>query len=162
MFEGRNSELNSKLLPLIEWVFQEPNPIGVNTALAQLGVARLVFRLPYVPLPLSKRVEFVKLVKEIGREHFVGERDVQVLDDDDFVLIGRVRFHIGTNFSSISLETFPVQSGVSPSGVTPCGSLTSSSTRGMTHPSSFWCNLNQCVEEVSQWLRSERDHLSDH
>ncbi|KAG2258783.1 hypothetical protein Bca52824_078077 [Brassica carinata] len=66
-----------QLLPLIDWVFQEPNPIGVNTALAQLGVARPVFRLPYVPLPMSKRVEFVKL------------RDVQVLDDDDFILIGR-------------------------------------------------------------------------
>ncbi|KAG2260821.1 hypothetical protein Bca52824_080115 [Brassica carinata] len=89
MFEGRNSELNSKVMPLIDWVFQEPNPIGVNTALAQLGVARPVFRLPYVPLPMSKRVEFVKLVEEIGREHLVGERDVQVLDDDDFILIGR-------------------------------------------------------------------------
>lgn len=51
--------------------------------------ARPVFRLPYVPLPLSKRVEFVKMVKEIGREHFVGERDVQALDDDDFILLGR-------------------------------------------------------------------------
>ncbi|KAG2258782.1 hypothetical protein Bca52824_078076 [Brassica carinata] len=60
-------ELNSKVMPLIDWVFQEPNPIGVNTALAQLGVARPVFRLPYVPLPMSKRVEFVKLVEEIGR-----------------------------------------------------------------------------------------------
>ncbi|KAL0772280.1 hypothetical protein Bca101_037431 [Brassica carinata] len=89
MFEGRDSALNAKLLPLVDWVFQEPNPIGVNTALAQLGVARPVFRLPYVPLPVSKRVEFVKLVEEIGREHFVGERDVQVLDDDDFILIGR-------------------------------------------------------------------------
>ncbi|CAA7022990.1 unnamed protein product [Microthlaspi erraticum] len=89
MFEGRDLELNAKLLPLMDWLFQEPNPIGVNTALAQLGVARPVFRLPYVPLPVSKRIEFVKLVKEIGREHFVGERDVQVLDDDDFILIGR-------------------------------------------------------------------------
>ncbi|KAH0930858.1 hypothetical protein HID58_016585 [Brassica napus] len=89
MFEGRDSALNSKLLPLMGWLFQEPNPIGLNTALAQLGVARPVFRLPYVPLPLAKRVEFVKMVEEIGREHFVGERDVQVLDDDDFILIGR-------------------------------------------------------------------------
>lgn len=89
MFEGRNPSLNSKLLPLMEWLFVEPNPIGLNTALAQLGVVRPVFRLPYVPLPLPKRLEFVKLVEDIGREHFVGERDVQVLDDDDFILIGR-------------------------------------------------------------------------
>ncbi|KAK1588162.1 hypothetical protein Q3G72_020359 [Acer saccharum] len=89
LFEGRNPSLNSKLMPLIDWLFQEPNPIPLNTALAQLGVIRPVFRLPYVPLPLAKRVEFVKLVKSIGRENFVGDKDVQVLDDDDFILLGR-------------------------------------------------------------------------
>ncbi|KAJ0971193.1 hypothetical protein J5N97_019152 [Dioscorea zingiberensis] len=89
MFKGVNSSLNSKLMPLIKWLFHEPNPIALNTALAQLGVVRPVFRLPYVPLPLAKRVEFVRIVKDIGRENFVGEKDVQVLDDDDFVLVGR-------------------------------------------------------------------------
>ncbi|XLR20220.1 hypothetical protein S83_048132 [Arachis hypogaea] len=86
---GENPALNSKLMPLVEWLFCEPNPIGLNTALAQLGVARPVFRLPYVPLPLKKRMEFVNLVKGIGREHFIGDKDVQVLDDNDFILIGR-------------------------------------------------------------------------
>lgn len=89
MFGGKNRSLNSKVMPLMKWLFQEPNPIGLNTALAQLGVVRPVFRLPYVPLPLAQRLEFVKLVKEIGRENFVGERDVQVLDDNDFILVGR-------------------------------------------------------------------------
>lgn len=89
MFKGKNPTLNLKLMPLIEWLFKDPNPIGVNTALAQLGVVRPVFRLPYVPLPLEKRIEFVHLVKEIGRENFVGDKDVQVLDDDDFILVGR-------------------------------------------------------------------------
>ncbi|KAM0072614.1 4-hydroxy-tetrahydrodipicolinate synthase [Helianthus debilis subsp. tardiflorus] len=87
--QGKNPSLNKKLLPLMKWLFCEPNPIGVNTALAQLGVIRPIFRLPYVPLPLAKRVEFVKIVKEIGREHFIGEKDVQVLEDDDFMLVGR-------------------------------------------------------------------------
>lgn len=89
MFEGKNPSLNSKLMPLFEWLFQEPNPIGLNTALSQLGVARPVFRLPYVPLPREKRIEFVHIVKEIGRENFVGDKDVQVLDDDEFIVIGR-------------------------------------------------------------------------
>lgn len=89
MFGGKYPSLNSKLLPLMEWLFHEPNPIGLNTALAQLGVVRPVFRLPYVPLPLAKRIEFVKLVEDIGREYFVGDRNVQVLDDNDFVLVGR-------------------------------------------------------------------------
>ncbi|XP_056173702.1 4-hydroxy-tetrahydrodipicolinate synthase, chloroplastic-like [Syzygium oleosum] len=85
----KSPSLNKKLMPLIEWLFHEPAPIGLNTALAQLGVVRPVFRLPYVPLPLSKRQEFVGLVKDIGREHFVGKREVHVLDDDDFILVGR-------------------------------------------------------------------------
>ncbi|GLT39513.1 hypothetical protein SLA2020_136990 [Shorea laevis] len=89
IFGGMNPLLNSKVMPLIEWLFYEPNPIGLNTALAQLGVVRPVFRLPYVPLPLAKRVEFVNLVKEIGREYFVGKKDVRVLDDDDFIFVGR-------------------------------------------------------------------------
>lgn len=89
MFGGKYPSLNSKLMPLIEWLFHEPNPIGLNTALAQLGVARPVFRLPYVPLPRAKREEFVNLVKEIGREYFVGDKEVEVLNDDDFILIGR-------------------------------------------------------------------------
>lgn len=89
MFGGKNSSLNSRIMPLIKWLFHEPNPIGLNTALAQLGVVRPVFRLPYVPLGLAKRVEFVNIVNELGRENFVGEKDVKVLDDDDFILIDR-------------------------------------------------------------------------
>ncbi|CAM8901842.1 unnamed protein product [Rhodiola kirilowii] len=89
MFGGEDPSLNAALMPLIEWLFEEPNPIGLNTALAQLGVARPVFRLPYVPLPLAKRMEFVKIVNAMGREHFVGEKDVQVLDDNDFILVSR-------------------------------------------------------------------------
>ena len=87
MYQGSNPSLNSKLMPLFKWLFQEPNPIGLNTALAQLGVVRPVFRLPYQPLPLAQRVEFVKIVEAIGREYFVGEKDVQVLDDGEFELV---------------------------------------------------------------------------
>ncbi|XP_048558692.1 4-hydroxy-tetrahydrodipicolinate synthase 2, chloroplastic [Triticum urartu] len=89
MFEGENTTLNEKLQPLMKWLFSEPNPIGLNTALAQLGVVRPVFRRPYAPLSLEKRTEFVRIVEAIGRENFVGQKEVQVLDDDDFVLISR-------------------------------------------------------------------------
>ncbi|VFQ73269.1 unnamed protein product [Cuscuta campestris] len=89
MFGGKNPTLNAKLLPLIKWLFEQPNPIGLNTAMAQLGVARPIFRLPYVPLPKAKREEFVKIVTDIGQENFIEEKDVQALDDDDFVLVGR-------------------------------------------------------------------------
>lgn len=74
MFEGKNDTMNSKLMPQFYWLCLEPNPIPLNTALAQLGVIKPIFRLPHVPLPVEKRME------QIGREHFVGEKDVQVLD----------------------------------------------------------------------------------
>ncbi|XP_027336571.1 4-hydroxy-tetrahydrodipicolinate synthase, chloroplastic-like [Abrus precatorius] len=89
MFGGKNPTLNSKIMPLFDWLSQEPLPIALNTALAQLGVIKPVFRLPHVPLHVEQRKEFVNLVKQMGREHFVGEKDVQVLDDDDFVIVGR-------------------------------------------------------------------------
>ncbi|XP_068650909.1 4-hydroxy-tetrahydrodipicolinate synthase, chloroplastic-like [Aristolochia californica] len=89
ILEGKNPSLNTKLMPLVEWLFREPNPIGLNTALAQLGVARPVFRLPYVPLPRARREEFVAIVKDLGRENFVGNEEVQILDDQEFILVGR-------------------------------------------------------------------------
>lgn len=46
LFGPRNDELNAKLQPLIKWLFKEPNPIGINTLLMQLGVSRPNFRLP--------------------------------------------------------------------------------------------------------------------
>ncbi|TKW21999.1 hypothetical protein SEVIR_4G158700v4 [Setaria viridis] len=89
MYEGENATLNEKLLPLMKWLFCQPNPIALNTALAQLGVTRPVFRLPYVPLPLKKRIEFVRIVEAIGRQNFVGQKEARILDDDDFMLISR-------------------------------------------------------------------------
>lgn len=89
MFDGKNEELNRKLLPLMNWLFIEPNPIGLNTALSQLGVIRPVFRLPYVPLDMNQRTGFMQIVKDIGREHFIGDKPVTLLEDDDFLLLGR-------------------------------------------------------------------------
>ncbi|CAK9222408.1 unnamed protein product [Sphagnum troendelagicum] len=89
LLEGRDPKLNAKLQPLIKWLFMEPNPIGLNTALSQLGLIQPVFRLPYVPLGIEQRQQFVQIVEDIGRQHFVGDKDVQVLEDDDFLLLHR-------------------------------------------------------------------------
>ncbi|KAI4368703.1 hypothetical protein MLD38_017230 [Melastoma candidum] len=61
-----------ELMPLIKWLFDEPNPVALNTALAQLGVSRPGFRLPYVPLSHSQAGG----VRQDGREYFVGEEDI--------------------------------------------------------------------------------------
>jgi 4-hydroxy-tetrahydrodipicolinate synthase len=89
VFEGENALLYEKLKPLFQWLSCEANPIPLNTGLMQLGVIHPVFRLPYYPLPLEKRKEFIEIVKAVGRDNFVGDKDVQVLNDDDFILVGR-------------------------------------------------------------------------
>jgi len=89
IFNGKDEALNKMLLPLMDWLFCEPNPIALNTALAQLGVIRPIFRLPYAHLPTEKRMQFCNIVRDIGRKQFIGNRDVQVLEDEDFILLGR-------------------------------------------------------------------------
>jgi 4-hydroxy-tetrahydrodipicolinate synthase len=91
MYERENVMLHEKLSPLMKWLFCEPNPIALNTALAQLGVARPVFRLPYEPLPLEKRIEFVQIVEAIGQNHFIGQKEARVLDDNDFISVTRYK-----------------------------------------------------------------------
>lgn len=83
-----NPDLDAKLRPLYKWLFAEPNPIGVNTLLMQLGMCEPVFRLPYTPVPKEAREEVVKFVKDIGLDQFPnGSVGLRVLADEDFKLL---------------------------------------------------------------------------
>lgn len=86
MHGDRNDELDTKLQPLYKWLFTEPNPIGVNTMLMQLGVAKPVFRLPYTFATKAMREEAVQMLKVIGLDKcpVFGEKGLQVLEDSDF------------------------------------------------------------------------------
>jgi len=86
LFQSRNDALNDSLKPLYSWLFKEPNPIGVNTMLIQLGMAQPVFRLPYVPLDKSMREEGVRIIKDLGVDNFPGAGTPKVLEDSDFII----------------------------------------------------------------------------
>ena len=81
-----NPELRDKLLPLMKWLFAEPNPIGLNTMLAMLDCAEPVFRLPYVPLDASLRTRGADIITEIGLRHTPGDKILH-LTDADFILL---------------------------------------------------------------------------
>ena len=81
-----NPELRDKLLPLMKWLFAEPNPIGLNTMLAMLDCAEPVFRLPYVPLDASLRTRGADIRTEIGLRHTPGDKILH-LTDADFILL---------------------------------------------------------------------------
>ena len=79
-------ELNEKVQDLISWLFAEPNPIGVNTALCMTGQVKPVFRLPYMPYNKQMREEGYKLMKEIG-EDIVGHESLKVMEDSEFTVL---------------------------------------------------------------------------
>ena len=84
MFGGENSALNEEVQPLIKWIFQQPNPIGINTLMAMLGLCEPVFRLPYVPLRAEERHQACEILEKIGISRCAGATGVRPLRDDEF------------------------------------------------------------------------------
>ena len=76
------------LQELVAWLFCEPNPIAVNTALAMVGLTNPVFRLPYVPLSQEQRQQGAELLRKV-LPHLPGAGSVNALEDEDFKLVAR-------------------------------------------------------------------------
>jgi 4-hydroxy-tetrahydrodipicolinate synthase len=86
MGSSPEDELNKSLQELIAWLFSQPNPIPVNTAMAMCGLCSPVFRLPYVPLSRAEREAGLPLLQAV-QEHIPGcASEIRVLEDDDFIL----------------------------------------------------------------------------
>lgn len=79
-------DLNKSLQDLIAWLFSQPNPIPINTAMAMCGLCSPVFRLPYVPLTRAEREKGLPLLQAV-QEHIPGcASEIRVIEDDEFVL----------------------------------------------------------------------------
>lgn len=88
MMRNPDPELNQSLQQLMAWLFCEPNPVAINTAMAMCGLIKPVFRLPYVPLSKDKREEGAKLLQQVI--HLIpGCKEVHVLKDEDFVIVSK-------------------------------------------------------------------------
>lgn len=73
---------NEALSPLINWLFSEPNPICLNTALAMLGAIKPVFRLPYLPLTVAQQEQGKALLEQFTRDLLPGTGAISILDPD--------------------------------------------------------------------------------
>lgn len=71
---------------LMDWLFCEPNPIPLNTALAMCGLIQPVFRLPYVPLERGRREQGAQLLRALLPD-LPGVSEINVLEDDEFLLV---------------------------------------------------------------------------
>lgn len=88
MMKEDQPELAASAAALMDWLFCEPNPIPLNTALAMCGLIRPVFRLPYVPLDKQRREDGVVLLRALLKD-LPGVSEVKPLEDSDFELVSR-------------------------------------------------------------------------
>ena len=74
LMDTKNDALNNSLQPLMNWLFCEPNPIAINTAMIMTGAVNPVFRMPYVPLNDEQQQQGVTLINQLNEQDFVGSR----------------------------------------------------------------------------------------
>ncbi|MCW9015671.1 MAG: dihydrodipicolinate synthase family protein, partial [Kangiellaceae bacterium] len=85
LMDENDHHLNDRLQSLIGWLFKQPNPIGISTALAMSGAIKPVFRLPYLPLNKQDREDGVEILKEFDNDDLVGN-SLSVMDDEQFAI----------------------------------------------------------------------------
>ncbi|WP_404343855.1 4-hydroxy-tetrahydrodipicolinate synthase [Pseudoalteromonas mariniglutinosa] len=85
LMDKRNDELNTSLQPLMQWLFCEPNPIAINTALMMTKAVKPVFRLPYVPLNQAQQQQGLHYINQLNNDDFVGNT-AQLVTEQDVLL----------------------------------------------------------------------------
>ena len=71
-----------KIKKFCNWMYQSPNPIGINTVMAMMGICQPVFKMPYLPLSYKERVKGKELLEELFEIE-----NVRILKDDDFIIL---------------------------------------------------------------------------
>ena len=78
-----SAKLNDDLQGLMKWLFCEPNPIAINTAMIMTDAVPNNFRLPYIALTKEQREVGLELLKAIETKDLVGD-SLSLLEDSDF------------------------------------------------------------------------------
>ena len=84
LMDEPDHELNESVTDFMSWLFCEPNPIALNTALMMTKAVSPVFRLPYCALNQQQREEGFALLKNIDSNELVGD-SLSVMADEDFL-----------------------------------------------------------------------------
>ena len=66
LMDNDEPELNSRLQPIMAWLFHTPSPNALNTVLSMTGSIKPVFRLPYYPVNRKERQYIYDLLIESG------------------------------------------------------------------------------------------------
>lgn len=85
LLDAKSREAPAACAELTAWLFSQPNPIPVNTALAMMGLVEPSFRLPYVPLSRAEREQGIAILERVGLDE-LGVARLDPLDDADFAV----------------------------------------------------------------------------
>ena len=86
LMDSKNDALNNSLQPLMNWLFCEPNPIAINTAMIMTGAVNPVFRMPYVPLNDEQQQQGETLINQLKVDDIVGT-EAKCIKQGDIVSI---------------------------------------------------------------------------
>ncbi|WP_286936557.1 MULTISPECIES: 4-hydroxy-tetrahydrodipicolinate synthase [unclassified Pseudoalteromonas] len=86
LMDTKNDALNTSLQPLMNWLFCEPNPIAINTAMMMTGAVNPVFRLPYVPLSDEQQAQGEALINDLNVDDIVGNK-AKCIKQSDIALL---------------------------------------------------------------------------
>jgi 4-hydroxy-tetrahydrodipicolinate synthase len=103
LMDYEDPELNAKIKPFMNWLFLQPNPIGINTLLAMTGAAEPIFRAPYWPYDEDVRLEVIPLLKDFKDSEICGGRPMAI-GDGGFTVLGdwaRGVQHLRSNIDEI-------------------------------------------------------------
>lgn len=84
LMDNNDAALNKELQDFMKWLFCEPNPIAINTALMMTNAVEKIFRVPYHALNLEQRQQGFELMSKLDLNDIVGN-SVSLLDDSDFI-----------------------------------------------------------------------------
>eukprot|EP01127_Copromyxa_protea_P004725 TRINITY_DN14557_c0_g1_i1.p1 TRINITY_DN14557_c0_g1~~TRINITY_DN14557_c0_g1_i1.p1 ORF type:complete len:325 (+),score=47.02 TRINITY_DN14557_c0_g1_i1:48-977(+) len=87
LMDENDASLNAQLLPVMDWMFCEPNPIALNTVLAMCGAVKPVFRLPYCPLSEEQQKVGIEALSTLPSESLVYGKP-EVIPESKFTLVG--------------------------------------------------------------------------
>ena len=85
VMENIEPDLNSRLQPIMAWLFHTPSPNALNTVLSMTGSIKPVFRLPYYPVNRKERQYIYDLLKNFDNDDWIGNR-LEIMEDDQFIL----------------------------------------------------------------------------
>ncbi len=83
LMDKKDDALNERTQGLMNWLFCEPNPVALNTAMMMTNAVAPNFRLPYVALNEEQRKVGFDFLSALDKNDYVGD-SLSLLNDSDF------------------------------------------------------------------------------